>query len=245
MDKVNVGQPISHPVKVVLKDGTGKQVGDTAITQNGAFTFEHLNPYMNYLVLVQEYDNAAAHFDSITVTDQETGEALANLMIPAKDDKFTIKKTGKVVSLRLLTAVNQPVVQGANVGLSKDSDKVYYELSFKYNVSGVDPSASDFLRFIDDAAAVIAKKGSVTFRLTSSASQVPTRSYPDNKALSLDRATKAKQAVIDALKSKGIDESKIKWLKVNAYVLGPTYHADYIENRRIYEKFQYIKIKGE
>jgi len=44
------------------------------------------------------------------------------------------------------------------------------------------------------------------------------------------------------LKEKGIDASKVTFVKVKSSVGGPQYNIDYLINKAMYEKYQYIKI---
>lgn len=86
------------------------------------------------------------------------------------------------------------------------------------------------------------KNGMLNITLFASASQVPTRAYKNNKELAMARAEKAKEQLIEALKAKGVDESKITFVKVKAIVDGPQYNIDYLVNRALYEKYQFVKI---
>lgn len=119
-----------------------------------------------------------------------------------------------------------------------------FTMFFKYNISSIDPKDPDFANFIDSCVAHIDKYGSINFRITAAASQVPTKKFPSNKALAEDRATKAQAVVNDALKAKGVDMSKVTWVKVTAYVLGPQYKSDFEKKKAVYEKYQYVKIRG-
>lgn len=119
-----------------------------------------------------------------------------------------------------------------------------FSMSFKYNISEIDPNDPDFKIFIDSCVAHINKYGDIKFRVTAAASQVPTRKFKTNKDLALDRAERAKNVVNKALAAKGVDMTKVKWVKVNAYVLGPQYKSDFEKNKTLYEKYQYVKIRG-
>lgn len=119
-----------------------------------------------------------------------------------------------------------------------------FSMSFKYNISEIDPNDADFKTFIDSCVAHIDKFGDINLRITAAASQVPTKKFSSNKDLALDRATKAQNAVNKALKARGVDMSKVHWVKVNAYVLGPQYKSDFEKNKLLYERYQYVKIRG-
>jgi hypothetical protein len=125
-----------------------------------------------------------------------------------------------------------------------ESHNLSFTMFFKYNISEIDPKDPDFVKFIDSCIAHINKYGDISFRITAAASQVPTKKFVSNAALAQDRATKAQNVVNAALKAKGVDMSKVKWVKVNAYVLGPQYKTDFDKRKTVYEKYQYVKIRG-
>jgi hypothetical protein len=119
-----------------------------------------------------------------------------------------------------------------------------FSMFFKYNISEIDLNDPDFKTFIDSVVIHIQKYGDISFRITAAASQVPTKKFPDNKDLAADRGEKAKAQIIKALTAKGVDMTKVHWVKVNSYVLGPQYKTDFQKNKEMYEKYQYVKIRG-
>lgn len=125
-----------------------------------------------------------------------------------------------------------------------ESHNLSFTMFFKYNISEIDPKDPDFITFIDSCVAHINKYGEISFRITAAASQVPTKKFPSNKALADDRAAKAQNVVNNALKARGVDMTKVKWVKINAYVLGPQYKTDFDKRKTVYEKYQYVKIRG-
>ncbi|GAB4150677.1 MAG: hypothetical protein Fur0041_23190 [Bacteroidia bacterium] len=125
-----------------------------------------------------------------------------------------------------------------------ETQNLNFSMKFKYNISSIDPKDPDFKIFIDSCVAHINKFGEINFRVTAAASQVPTKKFPSNKALAQDRAKKAQDVVNKALEAKGVDMSKVHWVKINAYVLGPQYKDDFQKRKNTYEKYQYVKIRG-
>jgi hypothetical protein len=113
---------------------------------------------------------------------------------------------------------------------------------FKYNVYQIDVTDVPFKQYIDNLVELANKNGSININLTSCASQVPTRAYKTNKDLSIARSEKAKEQLLNALKEKGIDSSKVTFVQVKSFVSGPQYNIDYLLNKAMYEKFQFIKI---
>jgi hypothetical protein len=91
---------------------------------------------------------------------------------------------------------------------------------------------------------VYTKNGSISLKIESSASTVPTRAFTSNKELSIKRAEKGKEQIINALKEKGVDVAKIKIVSIRSFVGGPQYSIDYLQNKDKYEKYQYIKVSA-
>jgi hypothetical protein len=44
------------------------------------------------------------------------------------------------------------------------------------------------------------------------------------------------------LKEKGIDASRVVFIKTKSFVSGPQYNLDYLINKEQFEKYQYIKL---
>ena len=74
----------------------------------------------------------------------------------------------------------------------------------------------------------------------SSASQVPTRAYKNNKELAKSRADKMEEKIKLAVTAKGGDASKINFSKISA-VRGPVYATDYKDKKK-YRPFQYVRV---
>ena len=119
-----------------------------------------------------------------------------------------------------------------------------FEMYFKYNVFETDIADEPFKKFIDNIIEVYKENGKINFNITSCASQVPTRKFASNKELSIARADKMKEQLLSALKEKGVDASNITFVKVKSIVGGPTYNSDYLTNKAVYEKFQYVKVSA-
>lgn len=250
MSKANPAKPIDHEVKVVIKNDKGELLGES-LTKSGNFTFEHLSAKSNYLILVDEFVTVVAPLRGLTLTNEVTGDPLINTKTSTakQDDKFKVTSTGKFITVRLLKAepenFNIPKnVKDSLIQTLTTTKGLHFQMFFKYNVSEIDQDDEDFKSFIDSLAQIINAKGSIKLKLDAAASQVPTRKFATNKDLSKDRAEKCQASVMTALRARGIDESKVTWVKVNYYVLGPTYKSDFLKNKAVYEKYQYVKIKG-
>jgi hypothetical protein len=74
----------------------------------------------------------------------------------------------------------------------------------------------------------------------SSASQVPTRKFSNNRELAESRADKMEEKIKAAVSAKGGDASKIEFKKISA-VRGPVYASDYKDKKK-YLPFQYVRV---
>ncbi len=96
--------------------------------------------------------------------------------------------------------------------------------------------------FIDNIAARVELAGIARISIESSASRVPTKTHGTNEKLSKLRAEKAKAALLDQLIDRGIGADKVSFINVTTLVQGPDYKGDYLDNKTVYEKYQYIKM---
>ena len=120
-----------------------------------------------------------------------------------------------------------------------------YEQFYIYNKKGIKNTDKVFNKFIDDLAKLIKVNGKADVVFESSASKVPTTTYKTNENLTLKRAEDAKKRVMDALKAKGVDTSKVNIVAYSTLVQGPEYNDDWKTNKETYEKYQYIKINAK
>jgi hypothetical protein len=119
-----------------------------------------------------------------------------------------------------------------------------FDMYFKYNVFETDVADEPFKQYVTNLMELYKENGKINFNITSCASQVPTRKFASNKELSTARADKMKEQLLTALKEKGVDAVNINFVKVKSIVGGPTYNADYLTNKAVYEKFQFVKVSA-
>ncbi len=122
------------------------------------------------------------------------------------------------------------------------TDKLNFRMNHEYNKTAIEINDKIFEQYIDNLVTLFNKNGSINLTILSSASQVPTKTFDSNKALAISRAEKGKEQILDALKEKGLDVSKVKFIKTRSIVAGPVYNSDYLSNKSVYEKYQYISI---
>lgn len=245
------GSPLTQKIEINVNNSlTGELSGIYKPSQRGNFTIILTpgNTYqISYFVDGKEYSNeiidipAGSEFEVIERAIDMRDLVLGKL--PGDVPKDTIKP----VSVRNLPGDSVVAVNTRPKNWKAELTSTHnlnFSMMFKYNISEIDPKDPDFNIFIDSCVAHINKYGEIKFRVTAAASQVPTRKFKTNKDLSYDRAEKAKAAVNKALVARGVDMSKVEWVKVTAYVLGPQYKSDYDKKKTVYEKYQYVKIRG-
>lgn len=123
-------------------------------------------------------------------------------------------------------------------------DKLSYQEFFTYN-KNYPKKEKELQKFIVKVAEQINSTGNVKISIESSASKVPTTTYDTNNQLSKLRSEIAKKMLLDSLAKIGIEKDKVTFVKINTLVQGPKYKGDYLENKTMYEKYQYVKIYSE
>jgi len=101
-----------------------------------------------------------------------------------------------------------------------DMTTVSYEKHYDYNKRGIKSEEKRFNALIDGLIDYIKCNGTVGVKIESSASKVPTTTFKSNQALAKYRAEDAKDKIIEAITARGIDKSKVKFISINAKVLG-------------------------
>jgi hypothetical protein len=255
------GSPLTQDIEIDVTNTKTSESGGVyrPNMRNGSFAVILLpgaTYLISYMVDGKEYTNEiidvpmGSEFEiidrAIDLRDLVLGRLRPDLPVDtAKVAPYVPEVPGDTSSLVSSSSQTRPKRQVPDVkGQLSTTNGLNYEMFFKYNISQIDPTDEDFKKFIDTCVAHINKYGSIRFRITASASQVPTRTFKDNKELSKDRAERAQKTINDALVARGVDLNKVKWQKVKSYILGPTYKSDYVENREIYERYQYVKVRG-
>ncbi|HTL82246.1 MAG TPA: hypothetical protein VL651_11100 [Bacteroidia bacterium] len=236
------GSPLTARVEIdVTNSNTGDPAGQYKPNANGKFTIilaAGATYQISYMVDDKEYSNeiidvpAGSEFNVIDRAIDLRDLVLGKMPTDVVHDSLTKDSTGVHTKPKDLKA---ELTSTYNMN---------FTMFFKYNISEIDPNDADFKVFIDSCARHVDKFGELNLRITAAASQVPTKKFATNHDLAVDRANKA-QAVIDkALRAKGVDMTKVHWVKVNAFVLGPQYKADFQKQKATYEKYQYVKVRG-
>jgi hypothetical protein len=113
---------------------------------------------------------------------------------------------------------------------------------YAYNAKDIDPNDTRWNEFIGVVVGLIEKNGKANIVIEASASKVPTKTFGTNENLSRQRMEDARTRLLEAVKARGADETKLYLEAVNNLVQGPKYAGDY-KNTDKYGKFQYAKLK--
>ncbi|MEZ4738464.1 MAG: hypothetical protein R2818_03695 [Flavobacteriales bacterium] len=113
---------------------------------------------------------------------------------------------------------------------------------YAYNAKDIDVNDARWNQFIDVVVGLIEKNGKANVVIEASASKVPTKTFGTNENLSRQRMEDARTRLLEAVKARGKDETKLFLEAVNNLVQGPKYAGDY-KNTDKYGKFQYAKLK--
>ena len=162
---------------------------------------------------------------------------------------------GKDIYMASLPEKKEEPLITTNLEINKDSsmkdgstgvpsNKFIFETYFKYNVTQTDVNGKPFKDYINHLEELYKSKGAISLSIISSASKVPTKAYLTNNELSIIRKDKIKEQLITALKARGISIDKISFKEIQTIVDGPEYQQDYLTNRAIYEKYQFVRVSA-
>jgi hypothetical protein len=243
------GKPLTQKIDIVVTNTTtGEPAGVYKPNRNGNFTIILVpgNTYqLSYFVNDKEYSNEVIDVPAGTGFEEiERAINLRDLVLGNMGTDVPTDTAKPFVANLPGDSTGTPVKSKNWKAELTQTHNLNFTMFFKYNISEIDPNDQDFKIFIDSCVAHINKYGSISFRITAAASQVPTKKFASNKDLATDRANKAQAKIDAALRAKGVDMSKVHWVKVTSYVLGPQYKSDFQKNKLIYEKYQYVKIRG-
>lgn len=119
---------------------------------------------------------------------------------------------------------------------------VYFQKFFTYNVKDINENNKQFLFFANDIAELVSQRGYADIIITSSASKVPTKTWKKNSIISAKRAYDTKALLERVMLKRGLQPSQYNFVDINTLITGPEYKGDYLTNKKVYEKFQYVRV---
>lgn len=244
-------EPISLLGKVKAK---GKSVVLNVIVLNNA---NDQQPIPNAKVVLTEKAGTVSNFDVTTDGKKENLplEFEKSYTLYAEvNGKKSVVNTFNTIGIKGSKAINELLYMDDSKTLVKNETKhpkhsdykpnvacgspIHYKNNFAYDVNeNVDETSWEILI---DGIVSKTKECSPTVKIMSSASQVPTHAFANNKDLAASRADKMEEKIKTAVTAKGGDASKIKIVKISA-VRGPDYESDY-KNTKKYSPFQYVRV---
>lgn len=159
---------------------------------------------------------------------------------------FYVDEETKQVTTNIIVKNDTTVKQNTNVSHNANN-KISFEnpdfsAFFTYAKSNIDTTSENYVQLLNAIKNKSASNKKLVIYLQSSASKVPVRlAYSNNQLLSKARANTAKKTILASLKSMNVPADSIVF-KIEPIVSGPEYQNDFIENRALYEKYQFVKI---
>ena len=121
-----------------------------------------------------------------------------------------------------------------------------YQRFYTYNNEGIEDVERLWNEFVSKLEKKVKECGTVNIDIEGSASYVTTETWKTNDRLCKQRANAAKDKLIQSMKARGVDQSKLNFVRVKGVVQGPPYKSDgkiHISRMKEYEPFQYVKIE--
>ncbi len=244
-------------VNVKLLDSDKTIISETKTDQVGSFNFYNITTDKAYYI---EFDQVNGRYPKSTeiIITNSNGDPL-----PIKDNKdgifqlnpvikqnmglaYTLDASGnriyetKFYSLEARDEVKYP--ESYPTAAELEGVIVYFQKFFTYNVKDINENNKQFLLFANDIADLVSQRGYADIIITSSASKVPTKSWKNNNVISAKRAYDTKGLLERVLLKRGLKPSQYNFLDINTLVTGPEYNNDYLINKTIYEKHQYVRV---
>ena len=229
-----------------LVNSKGKMIQRTTTDTTGAFQFDNLSSDYNYTIQLNEGDPILVPLSKVYLANES--DKIVKIIDLHKKEKSFKNVPADLMQLAEMkdTYVTLPVKDSVNVITHKNAmypgdEKFDFVVYFPYNKKEINISVGSFVELMDKVAKTISENGSATIIIAASSSSVPTRSFPSNEALAESRANEVKDKVRASMSLKNLDESKLHY-EINAKVLGPAYKNDAMQNRKEYEKWQFVKV---
>jgi Tol biopolymer transport system component len=223
--------------KITVTNLADNSVKTYKVTPDGKFSFI-LKPNGKYSVKIEQGTDVLFEESSIATSAGYAKMQHADIALPLTPEQVVVlaKQAAEDKAKEEKAAQQEAAINAA----AKESN-IDFKMNFQYNKKDITASNdfSDFSKLFIKAV----KAGKVNVHLEACASKVPTSKYPNNEALSLVRAEAAKTKIMELITKNKLNPANVVFDKADGLVGGPEYNKDWNENRKTYEKFQYIYIK--
>ena len=233
-------------IGLTLLNSSGKIIQRSKTDKSGMFRFEKLSPENNYTIKFEENDPLLNSLKKAYLAN-EADKAVKVIDIAKRGNSFKNLPPNLMQLVELKDAFLTPAPKDSvtiithKTAMYPGDENFDFVVYFPYNKKEINISIGSFVSLMDKVAKAINDKGSATVVIAASSSSVPTKSFSSNEALAESRANEIKDKVRASLSLKNLDESKLHY-EINAKVLGPEYKNDAIQNRKEYEKWQFVKV---
>jgi hypothetical protein len=210
------------------------------VDDKGQFKFHKLPEGKPYIMELKAKDVSLCDKLEVVLVDKDNNQ----IGTTERDGrcKYTYKKNSDVV-IEDPNKNNHVPINNNNSNVKVEP--AFYEKHYAYNIKDVAKSEQEFNDFVEKAKAIIDTRGYVILFIEGSASKVPTTTFKTNDKLSRSRTNDAKNRFLEVLQAKGGDPGKVRFKSINSLVQGPAYKNDFMENKAVYEKYQYIKLSAK
>lgn len=231
---------------ITLLNNNGKAIEQTKTDDFGSFRFERLATDNNYTIQLNESDPQLSPLKQVFLSNEE-GKTVKVIDLKQKQHAFKhlpadLMQLGALKEESLtqpFKITSNPIAPKTNLNAGDENfDFVVY---FPYNKKEIDISVNSFLHLTDKIVKTIQDNGKATIIIAASSSQVPTSTFPSNEALAESRANEVKDKVRASISLKNLDDSKLSY-EISKKVQGPDYKNDAMQNRKEYEKWQFVKV---
>ncbi len=229
-------------VTIDLLDNAQKLLNSTTTDDAGAFNFEKLDVNKVYFIRVNSEESKVLENDNLVITNDLGGKMdFAKIGLGMyKYTPFKDNNSPKSYNVEARDSIQYPYSYPS--GKELENVIVYFQKFFIYNMKDIDEESSEFAEFANDIAELIRQRGYANLAITSSASKVPTKTWGNNTVISRRRAYDTKALIERVMLKKGINPSQYNFVDINTLITGPEYKGDFLENKKVYEKFQYVRV---
>ena len=238
LNNVNDKQPVAN-AKITLSEKGGTDVNLNTNDQ-GKIDGTNLALDKSYTIFAEINGKKSATISFNTI-GLKSGKLITEVLYMGISEEIVKTKTKTKIKTTTKTKTKAETNIGDNSDKTPDvacGSPVKYKHDFSYNANE-DAAVKGWETLINGIVSKT-KECNPTVKIMSSASQVPTHAFSNNKDLAASRSDKMEERIKAAVTEKGGDASKINFVKKSA-VRGPVYESDF-ENTKKYAPFQYVHV---
>lgn len=254
---VTIDNKPSEGANVRLLEADKTLISETTTDQVGSFNFYNLTTNNKYFIEFDKVNGQYPKSTEIILTNSngdpmefnKVKEGLFEFMPTVKPNIGLAYKIGadgkrvyetKFYNLEARDGIDYP--ESYPTAEELEGVIVYFQKFFTYNVKDINENNKQFLLFANDIAELVSQRGYADIIITSSASKVPTKTWKNNSVISAKRAYDTKALLERVMLRRGLQPSQYNFVDINTLITGPEYKGDYLTNKKVYEKYQYVRV---